>query len=592
MKEKCMIFGASKTGKMAKKLLDDKYDIIGFLDNSREKWNTSFCEEKVMNPDILKNNPDIIVIIASVYYGQIYLQLKKMGMKNIKIFYYMGDTSIGTSNKYVLYTLTTEELFSECCYNKDFIKKMKSNFSINYNTIYDMSNNEKKGSTPQNKVLFCAYIFPPLGGGGVQRSLKFVKYLRKFNYEPVVLTVGESDEKINLDTTMLDELDDTIEIIRINEKTFLPPALSNREQQEIYNLYAGITENEAWLSDYLNILRTENATLIPDTKIIWVNQCLKEIESKVDLSSFQLIFTTGMPFSCYILGYYIKQKYGIKWIQDYRDAWASNDYYNKYCRENTKNLEILQQQIEQKLMQYSDFVTVTAGNLINDFVEKYHIPPEKCLEITNGYDETDFIDIDSICKNQDIFTLCHNGNLYGYFSIQHLSLLKIINRLIEEGLIQKEKIQWIFNGVVNANLKKEFDANDTYHIIKYNGYLSHIESLRIARQANLLILFGPPDEGTHYRYMGKTFEYLRLKRPILSFSRPGGVLDKLFDTAGCGVNYDFDDLDNIRKYVLECYLNWENGTEIFQCSEEEIRKYSRKNLTQKLAGVFNNLLNQ
>lgn len=589
-KKKCIIFGVGNTGGTAYEVLKKEYEIIGFADNNSKKWGELFCQKPIYSPNELHIFKNIEVIIASMYYASIYSQLKTDGIENISIFCYTGDVLIRNyDGEYRLCQLPDMPLFFGCRVDMKKAEEIERDFAGNYCSRKDNRENIINIKTNGRKnVLFCAYSFPPMGGGGVQRSLKFVKYLRNFGYEPIVLTVGKNDGSNVEDKTLLDEVQVDINIVRVDNDILLPELMLKEEQQEIFNLYMGIVQSENWINEYRCVLQKTYQKLIPDNMIIWVNRCLKEIEQKIDLKDFKIVYTTGNPFSTFFLGYYIKKKYGIKWVMDYRDPWMSNDYYNKnYHRSITKNDEKLQQQLESRLVSFCDYV-IGAADFMSDFAEKYNIYQGKFMEITNGYDEEDFKGIKINEFKNEKFTLCYNGRLYG--SRNPVYLLRALNCLIEEKKIDSSKIQWILNGGIAAYHKSLLDQEDLYGIVRYNGSLSHRDSITSAINTDLLVLFGFEGTGTEIGYCGKLFEYLRMGKPIVSFSSKGGVLDRVFQKTHSGKNFDYKDEVGIREYILSVYSAWENETKFLNPAENEIKKYDREYLTYRLSKVFDQLL--
>lgn len=589
-KQNCIIFGASVSGEKAYAALKDNYNIIGFSDNNSKKWNELFLERKVFSPAELAGEEEIEIIIASHHYAAIGTQLIEAGIKKIKVF--IPDVKEGDNISYGLYEYNgSNTLFKSCTYNSENISRIKKDFKYNYEDLdnYVALGNLNEKRQIKKKVLFCAYIFPPLGGSGVQRSLKFVKYLRKFGYEPVVLTVGNNRFGFKTDYNMLEEIKG-IEIIRIDDNFLLPELLSERQQQEIINLYEGIVESQEWFDEYLKIANDnkERWKLIPDEKICWVNECLKKIETKVNLNDIDIVFTTGEPFSVYILGYYIKLKYGIKWVQDYRDPWVNNQYYiDNFYRHMSSTIE-LQQQMERKLTKAADAIIVMAEAMRKQFSDTYGLPMEKIHTITNGYDEADFKDKNVTYELGEKFALCHNGAVY--IDRNPISLIKTINNMIKKGDIDKEKIEIVFNGEVEEKWEKTIDEEDVYHIVKYNGYMEHSKSIQIAMNSYTLILFGTVGEGAQVVYTGKIFEYLKMGNPIIAFSSKGGVIDKLLDKTQTGKNFEYDDYNGIENYLKENYEAWKKGVKRFNPDSDEIKKYSREHLTKKLAEIFDWLL--
>jgi len=590
--DKCIIFGASSTGRVAKEMLETKYDVIGFADNSEKKWGEVFSDKEILNPQELTNYKNIEIIIASVYYSQIYTQLKNMGLNNIKVFYYLGNATFGDGKEYILYEIENNNLFTKCIYDEEEIKKIVDNYSYNYDdcNIKIKQNIGNKNKISHRKILICAYIFPPLGGAGVQRTVKFVKYLRNFGYEPVVLTVGKNDGKVCYDYSLIDEIEDDIQIITIDNDIYIPEALSIAAQQEVYNLYCGIMENKNWIDEFINVVSKTDSRLVPDEKVIWVNECLKKIDELMDFDNIDLIYTSASPFSSFILGFYLKKRYNIPWVMDYRDAWVGSDYYvEHYYSGQSASIE-LQRKLEEKLLYASDGIIMAAGNFIDQYKQKYKLQNKKMIEITNGYDEEDFKDIVGDFEKNKKFTLCYNGSVYGDRS--PVVVLEAINTLIENGKIDSKKIQWIFNGSIDRFWKQKLQESDKYNIIIENGYLPHAKSIKNAMSSDLLILLGLYDGGSKFGYTGKLFEYLRMGKFILGLSSKDGVYDCLFQKMRCGKNCEYDDKDGIKDIIFERYNKWEKSESDLKLDIvwDEVNKYSRYNLTKKLVHFFNDLL--
>ena len=568
--KKIIIFGASSTGISAMELLKKEYDIIGFSDNNCDKWNSYIKGKKIFPPKDLVEMENVEIIIASVYYAAISKQLRQLGITKIKIFYCYGAANYSNISdvKYDLFEIGDVDLFRDCVYHKKEMKKK---------CIKNVHTSKKK------KVLFCAYIFPPLGESGVQRSLKFVKYLQEHDFEPIVLTVGNNNGKIGYDYTLLDEVDKNVQVIRIDEDIVLPEMLSLDDRQNIYDLYAGLLKDKEDSEELVSAL-DDGKGFLPDNSMIWVNECLKKIDDVLDLQDIDVIYTTGAPFSCHILGYYLKKKTGIPWVQDYRDPWLSNDYYLNTYKKISKERIGIGRKIEKELVSYSDKIIVIADNLKYDYQDKYDIGTEKIIEITNGYDELDFKELTKNQSKEDKFIICYNGSIYA--KRNPMPVLEAVNRLIEEGMVDKEEIVWIFNGKIEKKWMDMLLEKDIYDIIVYNGYLTHVESISRAIEADILILNGDEGEGSKYVYTGKLFEYLYMKRPILALSGAGGVIEKVLEKTQSGKNFEYTDIVGIKRMILENYLSWKKGEEVFSPRDEEIAKYSRRALTSKLAEIF------
>lgn len=157
------------------------------------------------------------------------------------------------------------------------------------------------GNTMKN-VLIVAYIFPPLAGSGVQRTLKFVNYLRSFGWKPIVVTTGQLNFP-QIDYTLVDEIPKDVQVIRINEQD----SLTGDDIQNIIKIYDDLIKDKTILDDYLTLISGGRAALVPDNCISWANNVIKQIDTLIDINKIDMIYTTSGPYSDHIVGYYLKK---------------------------------------------------------------------------------------------------------------------------------------------------------------------------------------------------------------------------------------------------------------------------------------------
>jgi glycosyltransferase involved in cell wall biosynthesis len=287
-----------------------------------------------------------------------------------------------------------------------------------------------EGNLAMKKVLIIAYYFPPLGWSGVQRTLKFVKYLRKFGWEPVVVTVGETKFSI-LDETLVNEIPKGVQVIKIDDVKF-KHVTDNAKQ--ILKSYTECISNTILDSDLKQkyeeaieqkISELRDLLLIPDGNAIWANNVIKSINIKIDLKDINVIYTTSAPYSSHLIGQHIKEKYNIPWVADFRDEWINNADY--IIDEETLDFEI-QKYMENTVVEKCDKIITTTPYASQNFVDRYNLNDKKVYTITNGYDEEDFYKIKENKKNNK-FTIIHNGSCYLNRSPQ--TFFKAVRNLIE-----------------------------------------------------------------------------------------------------------------------------------------------------------------
>lgn len=437
------------------------------------------------------------------------------------------------------------------------------------------------------KALIVAYYFPPLGWSGVQRTLKYVKYLREFGWEPIVITVGKSKFSV-LDESLLDEIPKGIEVIRIDDVKFKDITDELKEILRGYTKYSfDFISNEYLKNKYETEIEKvfeslRNLFLVPDGNAIWVNKVISEIDKRIDINTINLVYTTSAPYSAHLVGYYLKTNYMLPWVADFRDEWTNNPYIS-YTKNTRYDLE---KHMEETLLNSCNKIVTISNIAKSNYINNFNIDEKKVEVITNGYDEEDFSHCSESEKNNK-FTIIYNGTFY--LDIKPYTFIKAINNLINSNMINTESIEIKFIGKIDKEIKLEAQLRDTYKLIKFANYMTHIESLKESLKGDLLLLITGKREEVKSVYTGKVFEYLRLKKPILALTPKDSVIEKLLEETSCGINAEYDDIESIENIIFKYYSDWKND-EKFIVNEDKIKKYERKKLTKNLAKVFDEVL--
>lgn len=440
----------------------------------------------------------------------------------------------------------------------------------------------------RKKVLFVAHIFPPVGGSGVQRSLKFVKYLRDFGWEPIVVTVGKTRYPLK-DEIMKSEIPSEIEIIRIDEAINIDLKYANK----LIQLYSGVINNNDLMKEYIEELNKSQEHLnqllfIPDPYIVWAAEVLDQIDDQIDFKEIDMIYTTSGPYSDHIIGYYLKQKYNKPWVADFRDEWTNNPYveFNKNHIWYKINFAM-----ENNIVHKADnIITVTPLSKQN-YEKNFQLESHKVHEITNGYDEADFKNIKRANSKSEKFTIAHNGMLYMIRT--PLTFMQAIQRLIESGKISKTKIRAVFGWIENR--EKWIETRDELgltDVVEFLDYMPHIKSLELTNNADVLLLIVGAGEKNKSVFPGKIFEYLRLCKPIIALSPQGSVVEELIGETGRGYNIDFNNIEDISKAILKLYKLWEKGQLPRLRIDNKVRCYERKRTTERLSEVFSRMCSE
>jgi len=411
------------------------------------------------------------------------------------------------------------------------------------------------------KVLMIAHQFPPIGGSGVQRTVKFVKYLPEFGYKCVVFTRQAKNVQLADDTLYLDIPADTV-IYRTKawdfSEWFFPLNLAGK------------------------FLRRR--VLIPDGERFWEHFSIKKAIQIVKDENIQILYSTSQPFSTHLLALEIKKKYPeIPWVADFRDEWTNNAFVKAY---NYNPIRIKKEKhMERRVFEIADCVVINTPFMRDNSIRDNPDLAHKFRVIPNGYDREDF---DGIAEGEpnDKFTLTYTGLIYGNTSPE--TVFKALSTLLCEKIIDPAKIKICFAGRFKDNyLTQMAKAYGVLEIIEILPYLSHKESIRQLMMSDaLLLLLG---KGTDAIYTGKLMEYINTGKPILATIPANGAAAALIKETGTGFVADCDDIETTARHIQTLYESWLAGKKPISPNIELISRYERRELTKELADVFDSL---
>ncbi|MCI0449607.1 MAG: glycosyltransferase family 4 protein [Chlorobi bacterium] len=445
------------------------------------------------------------------------------------------------------------------------------------------------------KVLIISYYFPPSGGPGVQRVLKFVKYLPEFGWEPVVLTVKDGDFPAR-DESLLTEIPKNIRVYRteIFEPYDFYRKLTGRKKGQAIDVDNIEKASKKQFSD--KIAEFIRATFfIPDARKGWKKFAVKEGKKIIDTEKPDLIFSSSPPYTCALIAMelkrYVEKKYGKKmvWVSDFRDAWT--DYLT------TPNRWFLPKKIdkhyEKTTLNEADVLTIVASGMKDDFDRKY---PEiskktKYVLIRNGFDSEDYISVNFENKKNEKFTVVYTGSMYGKRNPYYF--LDSIAELVENGKVDNNKIKFIFVGRMGRDIQKYINNSPLKSTIELISYVPHSESINYLIKADAMLLLIDEDKYSKMILSGKVFEYLGTalitKKPIFAITGEGEAKDLIEETKS-GVVIPHHKPEILAIEYLKLYNGFFENKNTFLLDSEAIKKYDRKHLTEKLARVFNESL--
>lgn len=424
------------------------------------------------------------------------------------------------------------------------------------------------------KVLIITYYWVPAGGSGIQRWLKFVKYLRDFNIEPIVYTVNEAKYPI-IDDSLKNDVPNNLEVLKtpIWEPNDL---LSIFKKKETKTSAGFLAPNPSFIGKVMQYVRANY--FIPDARKFWVKPSVKKLKKYLKENAIDAIITTGPPHSLHLIGLQLKKELGVKWIADFRDPWTDIDYFHQLPL--TEKSKAKHHQLEQEVLRYADVSLVVGETMKKDyqkFSKNIHV-------ITNGFD--------SGLNNK------MNVILDKKFSITHIGLMNVdrnpevlwraLLELCEEDKEFTEDLEIKFIGKVAEEVEKALEVYEFKNITKI-AYVPHRDVQQYQKASQVLLLAVNKVPSAKGIITGKIFEYLQAKRPILAVGPEDGDLAEILAKTNSGTIVDFDDVVKMKKEIKLLYNQYKKGA--LEVNSENIEQYHRKKLTEKLSIILKQVVN-
>ncbi|WP_421824975.1 glycosyltransferase [Flagellimonas oceanensis] len=417
------------------------------------------------------------------------------------------------------------------------------------------------------KILVIAYYWPPAGGPGVQRWLKFTKYLPEFGLEPIVY-VPENPSYPLVDEKLVAEVPPSIKVLKqpIKEPYAWASLLSKKKTKTISS---GIIKekNPSFIEKVLLWIRGN--FFIPDARKLWVRPSISYLAKVIAEEGIETIITTGPPHSLHLIGLGLKKKYHIQWIADFRDPWTSIGYHKKLRL--TEYARLKHKALEKGVLLKADKIVVTSNTTKTEFEA---ITPKSIKVITNGFDEEL-----SPTELDSKFTVSHIGSLLT--GRNPLGFWQALQELIAENEVFGKALKVQLAGVVGEEVLHSIKDFGLDAHVEQLGYLSHDKVLETQQKSQVLLLLEIDSEETQGIIPGKLFEYLNAKRPILAIGPKGWEAGAMVEEHHAGTMCLHTEVAHIKRVLLKAFHQYENGTLV--CNSEGVEQYHRKALTESLA---------
>ena len=422
------------------------------------------------------------------------------------------------------------------------------------------------------KVLIITYYWPPAGGPGVQRWLKFVKYLPQFGIEPIVYCPDNPSYPI-IDKSLIDEIPEGIKVIKqpIKEPYRFAQLLSKKRSKTISSGIIPDKAKQTFTDRFLLFIRGN--FFIPDARKAWVKPSVQFLSNYIKNEGISTIITTGPPHSLHLIGFQLKQKLKINWIADFRDPWTTIGYHRslKLLKTSVKKHKYL----EQHVLDSADKLVVTSQHTKLEFSSKTKTP---ITVITNGYDTYPSHKI----KKDTTFSLSHIGSLLS--ERNPLVLWEVLSELISENAEFAESFQLNLVGVVSHAVVDSITAFGLADYSKVIGYVNHNDAISYQRQSQLLLLIEIDSEDTKAIIPGKLFEYMVSETPILAIGPKDSDIEQIIRSTNTGTYFSYSEKTKLKTQILEYFRVFKKNR--LQSHPIGLNKYSRKVLTKTLSQLI------
>lgn len=430
------------------------------------------------------------------------------------------------------------------------------------------------------KILIITYYWPPAGGPGVQRWLKFTKYLPQFGYQPHVYYPENPSYPI-IDESLINEIHPDVQLVphKIWEPYQLAEKL-NPKNKAYKSGHFEKKENQSFLSRLSVFIRGN--FFIPDARVAWVKPSVNFLNDYIVREGIETIITSGPPHSLHLIGLNMKKKHpNLHWIADFRDPWTQISYHKelkltRWAAERHENLE-------RYVMQNADLILATSYADGENFRQ---LGAQKVEVITNGFDPLP----EQQHEKTAHFNLTYSGGLE--MLRNPVNLWQAIANLIKKDPTLKNNLRINFYGSLAQDVKQTLVNIGINDIIYDHGYVSHGESLKAIQHANILLLTNFDNQESKGIIPGKIFEYMATSNPILAVGPKEADVQRILDQTKAGIYFSHQDIQPIEDFIVAQYVQWlHDSSNDSNINHRAVNSFTRENLTKQLSEVLNNLEN-
>lgn len=423
------------------------------------------------------------------------------------------------------------------------------------------------------KLLIITYYWPPAGGPGVQRWLKFVKYLPEFGVQPIVY-IPENPTYPILDEGLVSDVSDKAIILK--NKIFEPYQLASFfSKKNTKKISSGIIPNKKKQTFFQKMLLWIRGNIfIPDARFLWVKPSVKYLKKYIQENQIDTIVTSGPPHSLHLIGLKLKNELGVKWFADFRDPWTTIGYHKEL--KLSSYADKIHKDLEREVLNTADTIIVTSKTTKKEFEALTKKPIEV---ITNGYD------VEKVEKQtlDAKFSLAHIGS---FLSERNPKILwESLSELTSEFPDFKTNLEIKLIGAVSQEVLQTISEFSLDGFVTNLGYVSHKEAVSLQRKSQVLLLIEIDSQNTKSIIPGKLFEYMVSERPIVAIGPKDSDFSDIIKSTNTGVFFEYHQKEQLKTTILNFYNLYKDHN--LKVHAVGLQNYSRKNLTEQLVKILN-----
>lgn len=439
------------------------------------------------------------------------------------------------------------------------------------------------GKNAMRKLLMVSHTFPPTGGSGVQRSVKFAKYLPDFGWQPVVWA-SDHAKGLPVDESLQADIPPGVRVVRTNSDpriqrmTHTLRGVTNaRSLGGIGRIAARFTTAMDW-----RLAAYRDAQAFPDDCAPWAKESAAPALELIETECVDALYSTYSPVSNHTLAMELKHATSLPWVADFRDLWTDDPRY----RESSPKRRAKARHLEQQILETADVVIAVTPMQRDILASRVAGCNAKFVTITNGYDPADFADVGACAETQtDRFVLAHVGRLD--VARTRPAFFEALASLRER--LGEQRGRFVLRVVGHCNGETQAKLESTGITVEVVGYVSHADAIAEMLRAGALLALLPTGRNAESIICGKLFEYLATGNPILVVGPKGGECERIVKACDAGIATTFDS-GEIAKAIVKLFVGAEAKEPICGCDARRLHPYSRIETTRQLADVLSALV--